>query len=231
MVNRHSFARLAFGFAFVMCCAFSGRSLAQAAGYCTQTADALLDACNASVTDDGAVGKAVCINIADLKARNTCLDDLAQAQAEATQLCDGQYDTRIAACGVLGEDRYDPDLSPARFDNPLHPSNPNSYFPLTVGHHWEYRSATEVNTVDVVNETKLIAGVNCVVFRDLVFENGVVHEATDDWYVPAKNGSESPRVYRRLHFLRGWGHGQTKQVLTRGSATGGSDGVGAPGRA
>ena len=27
---------------------------------------------------------------------------------------------------------------------------------------------------------------------------------------------EPPRDFRRLHFLRGWGHGKTKQILTRG---------------
>src|SRR5262249_9830339 len=167
----------------------AGRSGAQAAGYCTQTADTLLAACQASVIDDGAVGKAVCINITDPKAQNACLNDLASSQDEASQLCEGQHDTRLAACAVLGEDRYDPDFSPARFDNPTRPSHPNPYFPLGVGKHWEYRSATQVNTVDVVNETKRIAGVDCIVFRDQVFEGGVIHEATDDWYLPAKDGS------------------------------------------
>src|SRR5215475_4205305 len=46
-----------------------------------------------------------------------------------------------------------------------------------------------VNTVEAVNETKLIAGVTCVVFRDLVTRNGDLAEATDDWYTPAKNGN------------------------------------------
>ncbi|HEV8375226.1 MAG TPA: hypothetical protein VGR38_03200 [Candidatus Polarisedimenticolia bacterium] len=189
MTKRRTLARLVFGFVVVMCCAFTGRSGAQTGGYCTQTADTLLDACKASVMDDGAVGKAICINITDAKVQNACLDDLAGSQDEAIQLCLGQHDTRLAACRVLGEGRYDPDFKPARFDNPKLPSNPNPYFPLGVGKHWEYRTATQVNTVDVVNETKLIAGVNCIVFRDLVFEGGFLHEATDDWYAPAKDGS------------------------------------------
>lgn len=189
MTKGRILARLALGFVVVMYGAFTGGSGAQTGAYCTQTADTLLDACRASVMDDGAVGKAVCINITDPKALNTCLDGLVDSQDEANRLCEGQHDTRLAACGVLGEDRYDPDFRPARFDNPRRPSNPNPYFPLGVGKHWEYRSATQVNTVDVVNETKLIAGVNCIVFRDLVFEGGLIHEATDDWYVPAKDGS------------------------------------------
>jgi hypothetical protein len=189
MTRTYLFTRLALGFVVLMLVTFTGRSGAQTGGYCTQTADTLLDACKAGVTDDGAVGKAICINLSAQNAQNACLDDLAASQDEATQLCLGQHDTRIAACGVLGEDRYDPDFKPALFDNPKNPSKPNPYFPLGVGKHWEYRSAIQVNTVDVVNETKLIAGVNCIVFRDLVFEGGFLHEATDDWYVPGKDGS------------------------------------------
>jgi len=189
MTKGRILARLGLGFVVVMSGAFIGWSGAQTGAYCTQTADTLLDACKAGVLDDAAVGKAVCINITEPKARTTCLDDLADSQDEAKRLCEGQHDTRLAACGVLGEGRYDPDFRPARFDNPRRPSNPNPYFPLGVGKHWEYRSATQVNTVDVVNETKRIAGVDCIVFRDLVFENGLIHEATDDWYVPAKDGS------------------------------------------
>ena len=36
---------------------------------------------------------------------------------------------------------------------------------------------------------------------------------------------EPPRDFRRLHFLRGWGHGKTKQILTRGQRTSSTDGV------
>jgi hypothetical protein len=181
-------ARLALGLAVIMCGAFTAPS-AQTGGYCTQTADTLLDACKASVLDDTGVGKAVCINLADTNARQSCLDDLDDSRAEAAQLCEDQHDTRLAACGVLGEDRYDPDFRPARFDNPKRPSKPNPYFPLGVGKHWEYRSATQVNTVDIVNETKRIAGVDCIVFQDRVYEGGFIFEATNDWYVPGKDGS------------------------------------------
>jgi hypothetical protein len=170
------------GFAVLFCATLTGRSGAQTGGYCTQTANTLLDACRASVRDDSAVGKAICINIGNTGARNRCLDDLDDSLDEAEQLCLDQHATRLAACGVLGENRYDPDFRPSRFDDPKHPSKPNPYFPMGVGKHWEYRSATQVNTVDIVNETKRIAGVTCLVFRDLVFEGGLIHEATDDWY-------------------------------------------------
>jgi hypothetical protein len=181
-------ALLASGLVFVLAAA-STTPLHAASGYCTLTADTLLDACKASVQDDGLVGRAKCINFADATRRNTCLDDLQASQDEASTLCDGQHDTRLAACALLGEDRYDPDLSTSRFDNPKRPSKPNPYFPMRVGMHWEYHSATQVDTVDIVNETKKIAGVTCLVFRDLVSEGGFLHEATDDWYVPGKDGS------------------------------------------
>ena len=89
----------------------------------------------------------------------------------------------------MGEGRYDPDFGPALFDDPRNPTNPNRYFPLQVGNRWEFRSGNEVDVVEVVNETKLIAGVNCIVFRDLVSRDGDLAEATDDWYAPAKNGN------------------------------------------
>jgi len=189
MTKSQFLARLALGFMVVTCSASGARSGAATGGYCTQTANTLLDACRAGVRDDGAVGKAVCINIAGTSSRNRCFHDLDNSQDEAEQLCLDQRDTRLDACAVLGESRYDPDFRPARFDDPKHPSNPNPYFPLGVGKHWEYRSATQVDTVDVVNETKRIAGVTCIVIRDLVYEGGLIHESTDDWYAPAKDGS------------------------------------------
>src|SRR5437899_1988040 len=140
MTKGRSLGGLALGLAVVMCGAFAGRSDAQTGGYCTQTADSLLEACKASVMDDGAVGQAVCTNITDSKAQSTCFADLAASQDEANQLCDGQHDTRLAACGVLGEDRYDPDFKPTLFDNPKRPSHPNPYFPLGVGKHGDYRN-------------------------------------------------------------------------------------------
>jgi hypothetical protein len=189
MNMERALARLVLGFVVVFCAAFAGFSAAEASGYCTQTADTLLDACRASVRDDGALGNAVCINVTNPSARQKCINDLEDSQAESDQLCLDQHDTRLDACRVLGEARYDPDVRPSRFDDPRRPSNPNLYFPLGVGKHWEYRSATQLNTVEVVNETKLIAGVRCIVIRDLVFEDGLIHEATDDWYAAAKDGS------------------------------------------
>jgi hypothetical protein len=155
---------------------------------CSATAEALLDACRAQVVDDSGVAKAICLNIPGAAQRGGCLDELAQTRADDKDLCREQRDGRLDACKLLGEAPYDPDLDPARFDDPKNPSKPNRYFPLTVGNRWDFRSALEVDTVEVVNETKLIEGVRCAVVRDTVNKTDGTIEDTDDWYANAKDG-------------------------------------------
>ena len=157
--------------------------------FCSATASTLLAACQTSTVDDRLVARANCINISDAELRDDCFDEAGQAQKEGNQLCSDQFATRVAACKVLGEGRYDPSIAAALFDDPRTPSRPNPYFPLSLGNRWEFKSQTRVNTVEAVNERKLIDGVLCTVFRDLVFKNGILSEATDDWYAPAKDGS------------------------------------------
>jgi hypothetical protein len=160
--------------------------------FCADTARQLFEACKDSVADDAAVHKAVCINVADKDQRAQCIDELKAERDDARQLCIDQRGTRLDACTLLGLDRYDPDIDPALFDDPKNPTKPNPYFPLTVGNRWVFTGGgggTEVDTVEVVNETKLIAGVRTIVFRDLVTKNGFDSENTDDWYAPAKNGA------------------------------------------
>jgi hypothetical protein len=166
-------------------------SLAHAGGrnkFCTQTAETLFAACKASAAGQALVAKAVCTNVSDAAQRAACVTDARAARAEAKQLCADQRATRVDTCVLLGEGRYDPPIDPAAFDDPKQPSNPNPYFPLTLGNRWEYRAGNEVDVVEIVNETKLIAGVHCIVARDLVSRDGFLAEATDDWYAPAKSG-------------------------------------------
>jgi hypothetical protein len=92
---------------------------------------------------------------------------------------------------VLGEQRYDPPFEQKRFDrDPRKPSMPNIYFPVRFGYHWEYHGGGEFNTVDMLDATKLIDGVRCLVVRDLVYDDkGLVTEATDDWIATARDGA------------------------------------------
>jgi len=157
--------------------------------YCSATATTLFQACGYEVADDYWKARAVCINVSDDAERAECLADARVSRREGERLCNKQLKGRRGACKALGQDRYDPDLDPALFDDPKNPTNPNPYFPLTVGNRWEYRGGNETNIVEVVDETKLIEGVTCIVVRDRVFKDGDLVEDTDDWYVPAKDGN------------------------------------------
>jgi hypothetical protein len=157
--------------------------------FCSATARTLFQACGNGLKDDFFVAKAKCINISNKNERTECLIEAKAAREEGNQTCREQRDGRLAACELLGEGRYEPDFNPARFDDPKQPTNPNPYFPLTVGYTWEYAGGNELNKLEIRNETKLIDGVRCIVFRDQVFKNGQLVENTDDWYVPAKDGN------------------------------------------
>jgi hypothetical protein len=163
---------------------------AQGSGqFCTATATAIAKACDSQTQDDYWIAVANCINEGDASDRAECLADAAASKTEATRLCRDQLTGRLDACALLGEERYDPEFEPADFDKDFaNLPNPNRYFPLAVGNRWEYRGGTEVNTVEVLDQTKLIDEVTCVVVRDLVYDSGMLKEATDDWYAQAKNG-------------------------------------------
>jgi len=66
---------------------------------------------------------------------------------------------------------------------------------MSPGSRWVYRETDTTGTeervvVEVTNETKTIAnGVEAVVVRDVVSENGVPLEVTDDWYAQDLDGN------------------------------------------
>lgn len=159
-------------------------------GYCTATTKLLARACGFETRDDLLVARAKCINLSDASDRTQCLADAREARLEASRLCQAQFETRVAACTLLGEGRYDPAFTPDRFDGNFRQlSNPNPYFPLGIGHRWVYLGEGERNLVEVANETKLIEGVTCIVLRDLVYQDGQLKEATDDWFAAGRDGS------------------------------------------
>jgi hypothetical protein len=173
-----------------------GRAAAPAAAqtsggqYCSSTAASLLRACGFETDDTYWTTIAKCTNLTDAQERAECMSDAEDTKIEGSQECQAQYATRLGACRLLGEDRYDPEIEPSAFErNYSNLRNPNRYFPLTIGNRWEYRSPHELNTVEVLDRTKRIEGVTCVVFRDLVFADGTLHEATDDWYAQADDGN------------------------------------------
>jgi hypothetical protein len=99
------------------------------------------------------------------------------------------------------ETPYAPTIDPASFVTDI--SNP--YMPLVPGTTFVYDGNTEKgsehNEVFVSPETKLILGVTCVVVKDTVMVDGVLEEATLDWYAQDLQGNvwyfgEDSKEYR-----------------------------------
>src|SRR5262245_38831241 len=82
-----------------------------------------------------------------------------------------------------------PALDPANFvtvvDNP--------YFPLPVGRTLVYEGIkdgqTQIDTVTVTNQTKIILGIAATVVSDVATHDGTVLERTSDWYAQDKQGN------------------------------------------
>lgn len=166
--------------------------VAAKAGRCTATAKTLFKACGFETQDDFWVAQARCMNFAEDEERNECNAEAGADRREAERTCLAQLDTRLGACDVLGEERYDPDFDAELFDADFnHLTRPNPYFPLHPGNKWTYRSDVddEENTIELLADTKLIDEVPCIVSRDLVFRQGELHEGTDDWFAQAKDGN------------------------------------------
>ncbi|MEN8158518.1 MAG: hypothetical protein ABFS41_00440 [Myxococcota bacterium] len=165
----------------------AGPSAARA-GVCSDTARLQFAACKAEVKDDDLAARAICLNTADDEEREECLDEAAEARVEETAVCKEQKAARLDLCGALGEGPYDPDFDPADFEDPRSPAVLNSHLPLAVGNTWTHEGGGETVIVEVLDETKYIEGVDCLVVRDRVFEDGALVEDTDDWFALATNG-------------------------------------------
>jgi hypothetical protein len=84
---------------------------------------------------------------------------------------------------------YAPVIDPANFVTVID----NPFLPLTPGTTFVYEGKTEKgnehNDTNVSSETKVILGVTCVVVKDKVLVDGVLEEATLDWYAQDKQGN------------------------------------------
>jgi hypothetical protein len=157
--------------------------------FCTATATAMLESCKGEGEPDYWKLVAICINLEDDEERSECFDEATAERRENAQLCQAQYLARRRVCDAVGERRYDPDFDPALFDNDFtRLTNPNRYLPLRIGNRWDYRGPAETTVVTVLNKTKLIDDVTCIVVNDKVSENGQLVEDTDDWFAQARNG-------------------------------------------
>jgi hypothetical protein len=157
---------------------------------CSATALVQYNACQSEVRDDFLTAQALCMNLSEQAERNDCFSEARDEIKENRQLCRDQYAARKKLCSLLGEARYDPDFDPANFDDDFTQlTNPNPYFPLGIGNRWKFVEGDETVTVEVLNKTKLIEGVTCIVVNDLVEVAGQPVEDTDDWFAQAKDGT------------------------------------------
>jgi hypothetical protein len=153
--------------------------------YCSQTTGAALTACQNDVKDNFWLTNGICINIADNEERRDCYIDARQEKREGMALCYEQREARDEVCDVLGQSRYDPEIDPANFVDPLAIGDTvatNSFMPLVAGLTRIYEAGDETITVIVTDETIVIQGVTCIVVRDTVEEDGEVIEDTVDWF-------------------------------------------------
>jgi hypothetical protein len=84
---------------------------------------------------------------------------------------------------------YSPDIDPAGFSTKID----NKYFPLKPGTTFVYKGKTEDaaegDVVTVTSDTRNVMGVECVVVRDTVTEDGEMTEKTYDWYAQDNRGN------------------------------------------
>jgi hypothetical protein len=109
----------------------------------------------------------------------------------------------LVALGACGSDNSDPaastvageapssayEVDPANFAHPVE----NPYFPLKPGTTRRYRGSDEgrqaFEVFSVTSKTKTIQGVKTRVITDRLYEDGKLHESTEDWYVPDREGT------------------------------------------
>ena len=155
-------------------------------GVCSKTAEFQRRACRIDAKSDYLTSKAFCLNELDDVA--DCIADAKSDRRDAREECREQHDARLDLCDVIGEAPYAPDMDPALFQDPLSPGYPNPYFPLDVGNRWVYQEDGERIEIEVLDATKRIAGIDCIVYRDIVTSDGLLVEATDDWFGIRTNG-------------------------------------------
>ena len=157
--------------------------------FCSRTARLAFAACGNEVQDDSLVAKAICVNITDEQERKDCIREAMTTRNEELEGCKEQRDARLEVCEAIGEERYDPEFDPEDFEERIGDfQNNNPYLPLQVGNSWTYKGGSEEIFIQVLDKTKRIEGVTCIVVRDQVFDNGKLVEDTNDWEAQAKNG-------------------------------------------
>lgn len=178
-----------------------GAVIAKTTG-CSAAAQASNLACNFAAKDDLFTERAICMDSPgdDLA---TCLNDSRADYDEVLEECGEIFDLQLDVCEATDDAAHNPEFGgdfAANFVDPLQIGltvDPNPWFPLVQGNQWTYEGSfeedgeivTEIITVTVLDETKLIDGVTCLVVRDTVEVDGELLEDTDDWFAQDTDGN------------------------------------------
>lgn len=153
---------------------------------CSRTSQLMHAACYAETRDDLLTEKARCFNEEERDESRECIAEAREAYAEERESCGEQYEARQDVCADIGQAPYDPEFEPEMFETSLaNPMNPNSHYPLKVGNFARYDGDEQIE-ITIHADTKLIDDVTCFVVQDVVYEDGLLVEDTDDWLALAK---------------------------------------------
>jgi hypothetical protein len=92
-------------------------------------------------------------------------------------------------CDEIGEGSHDPDMDPSLFQDPRNPTATNPYFLLDIGNRWVYQEEDERIEIVILDETKRVEDIDCIVYNDRVFKDGLLVEDTDDWFAIRTDGT------------------------------------------
>jgi hypothetical protein len=113
----------------------------------------------------------------------------ADQTAEQNQAADGTVVPFAPEVAEQPAADYSPDIDPSNFVKEVD----NPYFPLKPGTTLAYEGRSEDGAEHVedtvLQETKRVMGVECVVLRDRVWQNGELIEETLDWHAQDKEGN------------------------------------------
>ena len=180
---------------------FSANAIAAATG-CSAAANASRLACDFAAKDDLFTARAICMD-SPAEELSACLAGTEQEFDEVLDECDEIFDAQSEVCELTADAAHLPAFGGDFVDNFVDPLQigisviPNPWFPLVQGNEWVYEGSfeeegevvTEIITVTVLNETKLVDGITCLVVRDVVEVDDELVEDTDDWFAQDLDGN------------------------------------------
>lgn len=157
--------------------------------HCSNTSLNALRACESAAINHYWVIRGQCENLGSADERRECQETASKELVAALLECREEYDVRQEICEALGEEPYNPEISPANFVSGVdHP-----YLPFTVGSTLVYEGETmdgfEHIESYVSGETVEILGVECLVVIDSEWIDGALLEVTHDYFAQDIHGN------------------------------------------